>query len=312
MSDAFGHLHPEVRRCAAMDDETRIDRIRAKRWIEHATATEVLETLQEAFDQPPSERMENVLLFAESGMGKTSLVRRFERVHALPFDARAGVARRPVVVVRMPPDPAEDAFFRQVLTALNAPVVAADRRGDPWRLRELTARLLRQVGARVLVIDELNSVLGGTARQQRHFLQVLRYLSNELGVALVCTGVPEARHALRSDPELRSRFVDVELLPWAADDTLQGFVNRLVQGLPLRLPSPVDGGAVRKLLAGRSGGITAHVCKAVERAAIAAIRSGREMIDLAALQDERVWRGIVGPGPDTAPARLASRASKGS
>lgn len=179
-------------------------------------------------------------------------------------------------------------------------------------MRELAARILREVGAHVLVIDELNSVLGGTARQQRHFLQVLRFLSNELGVALVCTGVPEARHALRSDPELRSRFVDVELLPWAADDALQGFVNRLVQGLPLRLPSPVDGGAVRKLLAGRSSGITAHLCKAVERAAIAAIRSGREMIDLGALQDERVWRGIVGPGPATAPARLASRASKGS
>ena len=309
MSDAFGHLHPAVRRFAAMDDEIRIGRVRTKRWIEHAAAAEVLESLQEVFDQPPSERMENVLVFAESGMGKTSLVRRFERAHALAFDTQAGVARRPVVVVRMPPDPTEDEFFRQVLAALGAPVVAADRRGDP-RLRELAARILREVGARVLVIDELNSVLGGTARQQRHFLQVLRFLSNELGVALVCTGVPEARHALRSDPELRSRFVDVELLPWTADDALQGFVNRLVQGLPLRQPSPVDGGAVRKLLAGRSGGITAHVCKAVERAAIAAIRSGREMIDLAALQDDRVWRGIVGPGPVTAPARLAGRGER--
>jgi Bacterial TniB protein len=158
----------------------------------------------------------------------------------------------------------------------------------------------------VLVVDELNSLLGGTARQQRHFLQVLRFLSNELRVALVCTGVPEARHALRADPEMRSRFVDAELPPWSADTELQGFVNRLVQGLPLRRPSPVDGTAVRKLLAARSGGITAHVCKAVERAAIAAIRSGREMIDLAALEEDRVWRGIAAlaggsGGPGIAP-----------
>lgn len=294
MSEAFGHLHPEARRFAALDDEARIGRVRAKCWIEHAAASSVLEALQEVFDQPPSERMENVLVFAESGMGKTSLVRRFERGHARPYDAQAGIARRPVVVVRMPPSPTEGEFLRQALLTLGAPVAAANRRSDP-QLRELVGRLLREVGARVLVIDELNSVLVGTARQQRHFLQVLRFLSNELGVALVCTGVPEARHALRSDPELRSRFVDVELLPWAADDELQRFVNRLVQGLPLRQPSPVDGVGVRRLLAGRSGGITAHVCKAVERAAIAAIRGGREMIDLAALEEAGVWRGIVAP-----------------
>ena len=84
---------------------------------------------------------------------------------------------------------------------------------------------------------------------------------------------------------------------------MQGFVNRLVQELPLRQFAPVDGGAVRKLLAGRSGGIIAHFCEPIERAAIAAIRGGREMIDLAARQEDRLWRGIVGPGPVTAPAR---------
>ena len=60
-------------------------------------------------------------------------------------------------------------------------------------------RLLRELGVRVLVIDEINSVLAGTPRQQRLFLQVLRFLSNELGVALVGAGISEARHVLLSD-----------------------------------------------------------------------------------------------------------------
>lgn len=291
MSEGFGHLHPEARRFAPLDDETRIARVLAKCWIEHAEASSVLEALQEVFDQPRSERMENILLFGESGMGKTALVRRFERAHKPSYDAQAGVARTSVVVVRMPPDPTEEEFLRKVLSTLGAPAAVANRSTS----REVVERLLRAVGARVLVIDELNSILAGTARQQRYFLQLLRYLSNELGVALVCTGVPEARHALRSDPQLRSRFADVELHPWAADDGLQRFVNRLVQSLPLRRPSPVDGPAVRELLAARGGGLTGHICTAVQRAAVEAIRTGREMIDLAALREDRVWRRIDAP-----------------
>lgn len=96
--------------------------------------------------------------------------------------------------------------------------------------------MLREVGTRVLVVDEVNSALVGGPRQQRGFLQLLRFLSNELGIAIVCAGVPEARFALRSDPQLRSRLTEVALDPWAPGPELQAFVTLLVQGLPLREP----------------------------------------------------------------------------
>ncbi len=141
-------------------------------------------------------------------------------------------------------------------------------------------------------------MLAGGAGQQRLFLQLLRFLSNELGVALVCAGVPETRHALMSDAQLRSRFGEIGWPPWTANAELQDFVNRLVQGFPLRQPSPVDSAKVRRLLAVRSGGTTLRIRKALERAAVAAIRGGQERIDLAALEDEAAWRAI-------APARAA-------
>jgi hypothetical protein len=46
--------------------------------------------------------------------------------------------------------------------------------------------------------------------------------------------------------------------------------------LPLREPSPVDSSKLRRLLVERTGGITLGICKAFERAAIAAIRDGHE------------------------------------
>ncbi len=291
----YPHLHPEARGWAEEDDEARIARIRTRTWIAHHTAETAADLLREAMDQPASDRMLNVLLTGESGMGKTTLVRRFERLYEQPFDAAQGVQIRPVVIALMPPNPVEEEFFAQILLAIGAPATPHRVAGGSSS-RTVTMRLLGQVGTRVLVLDELNSVLGGTARQQRLFLQLLRFLSNTLRVALVCTGTPEARQALLSDPQLRSRFVEAELPVWTADQHLQDFVSRLVQSIPLRQPSPIDSARIRRLVVERSGGVTEPICLAFRRAAINAVRSGRECIDLEGLETQGVWQGVVLPG----------------
>ncbi|WP_428390973.1 TniB family NTP-binding protein [Lichenicoccus sp.] len=293
----FEHLPQDVRPVAALDAEARIAHIRAERWVQHAAADRVLGYLHEALEQPPRERMENVLLIGESGMGKTMLIRKFERQTAVAFDAVAGVQRRPVVVMLMPHHPTETRFFDQLLGALHAPSAGHFTRGYP--MQEPAIRLLRELGTRVVVIDELNSLLAGTPRQQRVFLQLLRFLSNELRLAFVGVGVPEARHALLSDGQLRSRFTDIELPAWSLGDDLRDFVTRLTWSLPLREPSPVDSLKLRRLLVERTGGYTLGICKAFERAAIAAIRDGREKIDLGSFGDAEIWRGVATPRRQT-------------
>ena len=288
------HLHPGVQQLALADDAVRLEAIRAKRWITHQPAAQVLASLTEALEQPPGDRMENLLLVAESGMGKTMLLRKFQRDHARPRDTASGVQPHPVVLVRTAEDPSEEAFFVQILKAVGAPLDLSRRRHRVG-LRETSFRILREVGTRMLMIDEINSILVGSARQQRYFLQLLRFLSNELQIAIVCAGVPEARFALLSDPQLRSRVADIALEPWTVGPELQAFVTMLVQGLPLRQPSPVDSAKLRRLLVARSGGITLSICRALERAGAAAIRNGQERIDLAALEDPAIWRGIKPP-----------------
>ena len=284
-------MHPAICQLASADDAIRLQAIRAKRWVTHHPAARVLVMLQEAFDQPVGDRMENLLLIAESGMGKTMLLRKFQRDHAAAFDAVSGVQPYPVVFTLMPEAPSEEAFFCQILKAVGAPLELSRQR-NLLGLRETTFRLLRELGVRMLMIDEINSILVGSARQQRQFLQLLRFLSNELQVAIVCAGVPEARFALLSDPQLRSRVAEVALEPWTTGPALQDFINKLVQSLPLRQPSPVDSLALRRLLIERSGGITLSMCRAIERAGVLAIHHGRERIDLAGLDREEIWCGI--------------------
>ena len=77
------------------------------------------------------------------------------------------------VTMLMPHHPTEARFFDQLLVAVNAPAASYFIRSYPSQ--EPAIRLLRQLGTRVVVIDELNSVLAGTPRQQRVFLQLLRF-----------------------------------------------------------------------------------------------------------------------------------------
>ncbi len=148
---AHPHLHPAVRELADKDDVARIAHVRAKRWVEHRAASGLLELLDEVFEQPSSERMENLLILGESGMGKTALLRAFERRHAAPWDEARGVHPRPVLVVRMPPVPTEKELFLKVLETLGVPSDLGG--GNAFQRRETTFQVLREVGTRVLVLD---------------------------------------------------------------------------------------------------------------------------------------------------------------
>ena len=158
------------------------------------------------------------------------------------------------------------------------------RRRHRLSLRETTFRLLRELGTRMLMIDEINSVLVG----QRPTA------ASVPAVAALSVQRTAGRHRLcrRAGgavcPSCRIRCCcaaassDVALDPWIAGPELQDFVNRLVQGLPLRRPLPVDSVKLRRLLIERSGGITRSICRAIERAGATAIRNGQDRIDLSA------------------------------
>jgi hypothetical protein len=51
-------------------------------------------------------------------------------------------------------------------------------------MEQLALALLRKVG-RMLVIDELHNVLAGNSVNRREFLNLLRFLGNELRILLV-------------------------------------------------------------------------------------------------------------------------------
>lgn len=299
------HLSPQTRPLADKPVEARIRAIRQRRWIAHEPARLLLLAMQEIFDQPQSDRMTGLLLTAASGMGKTMLLKTFNARHRSHPPAEPGEAQYlPVLYVLMPDRLSGTSFYHEILRALGAPL-PSDRRISRDQFRETVLRVLQAVRTRVLIVDEINSALEGSANEQRAFLQLLRYLSNQLSLAILCAGTPEAEHVLYAEPQIRSRLHHLELPLWQADEDLQLFVNLLVQSYPLRAPSPVQNAQLLRLLVERSGGITKTIGDALERAAIIAVQSGTEKIDLTLLRQDAVWSPFA--ATDRLPARLLKR-----
>jgi hypothetical protein len=274
---AYEHIDSAHRLTADLPDEERIEWVRAERWISHPAAEMALAAMEDLLTYPQRNRMPCLLVHGRSGMGKTMILRKFGRDHPRAVDPRLGTARMPVVLMQLPPEPAEVPFYEELLGALGLPLT-----GEVSRIRaRRTARdALRIVRARILVIDEIHALLVGGDRQQRIFLNVIRLLANELEMPLVCAGTPEARRALMTDNGLADRFESVELPRWRDNVAFRRLLASYASLLPLRRVSELDHEKVRSAILAMTDGITVRVARLLEQLAAEAIRDGLEQITL--------------------------------
>lgn len=280
----YPHLDPAVQAHADLPERERIEHIRVDRWIDYPRARQALDKLEELLLFPKRARMPNLLIFGDSGMGKTMIIEKFVRAHPPNFDERSGIHHRPVIVVQMVASPDEGRFYHRLLSVIGAPPPS---RATLGQLETQALRLLQETAPRMLVIDEVQNLIAGTYREQRRMLNLLRFLGNELRIPLICLGSHEARDAIRGDAHLNSRFEPYGLPPWRHDADFHGLIGGLLYSLPLRLPSELTDSALKRLVE-VNGGITASIFRMVIDLATDAILTGAERITPAAILGHRV------------------------
>lgn len=282
---AYEHLDPAYRRFADLPDEERIAWIRADRWIGFDQAGAALARLDNLLTYPPRDRMPCLLIYGDTGMGKTKIVRKFERSHPPKFCQMTGIDKRPVVVAQVPSEPIERDLYRELLASMGAPAMAG---GTLAREKDVCRSLLRTVGAKMIILDEVNGMLAGTFRQQRIFLNAIRFLANDLRIPLVCAGTDLARQALLTDAQLAERFEAIHLKPWQSDAAFAGLLKSFERILPLREASDLMSSETRTWIHKLTSGVTARIFRLIETAAEDAIRSGTERLDAESFGDDLV------------------------
>lgn len=267
------HLHEGSREVARLPLGERLHHIRADRWIGYPTAVEAVERLEMLFRWPRKQRMPNLLLVGPTNNGKSMVIERFRRQHPPVMEADREYI--PVVCMQMPSEPSELRFYTALLSAIGAPFRPRQRLPDVERL---ALSLLREVGVRMLVIDELHNVLAGRGETRREFLNLLRFLGNELHIPLVGVGTREAYLAVRSDDQLENRFEPFVLPLWEVGDEARSLLASFAASFPLRSASSIDTEDMARYLLARSEGTIGELARLLTAAAVAAVESGEERI----------------------------------
>jgi hypothetical protein len=275
-SGSFPHLGDHAARALALPEAERIDYLRRVHWIGYTRAKAILNDLGDLLTHPRSHRMPCLLIVGDTNNGKTVLVNRFAALHPGSERPDGEGIERPVLVIQAPAGPVEAGLFAAILDALHAPYrVSANV--DLKRAQALA--LMRRVGVRVLVIDELHPVVAGTTQRHRHMLNVIKHLSNELQIPIVGAGTRAAFHALQSDPQLSNRFEPAVLPRWEQGEEYLRLLASFERALPLRRPSRlVEERLALKLLSLIDGKI-GELARLLAKAAVRAVQTGAERID---------------------------------
>lgn len=128
-------------------------------------------------------------------------------------------------------------------------------------------------------------MLAGNSLRQKWFLNVIKYLGNELKIPIVAVGTQDAFNALSTDPQVANRFEPAVLPRWHYDREFLRLLMSFEQVLPLRKESHLVDSAIANRLFGMSEGTIGELSPLVNRAAVRAIRTGAERITLKLLED---------------------------
>ena len=278
---AYNHLNDSAVEVLCLPDADRILKIRSERWIGYPKAKQILAKLEDLLIYPRTNRMPNLLIVGDTNNGKTMLVQRFKNLHPAIDNPSGEGIQAPVLLVQAPPVPDERRFYNAILEMLFAPYRPSER-VDKKQFQAL--KLLRYVGLKVLIIDEVHHILAGNMNRQKAFLNVIKYLGNELQISIIGVGTKDAFRALQTDPQLSNRFEPVTLPRWEMDHDFQRLVASFERMLPLKQASNLAQQDMASSLYAMSEGYIGELSRLLSEASVLAINSGTETISAKILQ----------------------------
>ncbi|HAU0031597.1 TPA: AAA family ATPase [Legionella pneumophila] len=270
------HLMPWAKEIALLPNCERIQRVRTDRWVGYTKATQAVSKLEMLLSHPKRQRMPNLLLIGPTNNGKSMIIEKFRRTHLAEKSAHYQPEEMPIVIVQMPSDPKIPRFYSMLLYAMNVRLISRSRIAD---LETKVLQALERLKVKLLIIDETHNLLAGTAIAQREFLNLIRFLGNQLKIPIVCVGTKDAYYAVRSDDQLENRFEPFTLPLWQNDEEFASFLTSITATFPLRKPSALITPDLMHFILDKSEGTIGEIMTLLTKATVLAIELGEEMIN---------------------------------
>ncbi len=275
-ADIAGRLTPKTIEFLDKSDEERTLYIKKERFIVYSGAQKILNKLEDLLIEPRKSRMPCLLIVGDSNNGKTSVVKKFLKMH-MPTDGIETDAV-PVIIVQAPPRPDVGMFYDSILDEILIPFKKSDSlsRKDA----EITY-YFSKLGTKMLIVDEIHNILSGSVARQKEFMNALKNLNNKLLMPIVLVGIKEALNATNTDFQISSRFKPMYLKRWNFNNEYKALLKSIEKILPLKKESAIaENDKLAEYILEMSEGLLGEIIEIIGLSAICAIENNKEKITM--------------------------------
>lgn len=267
---SLNHLSNAAKEVLELSNEERIEYILRDRWVGYERANQIITKLEDLLVHPKIGRMPNMLIVGNTNNGKSRLVKHFVEKHPAVDNSSGRGIKVPVLYIEAPDNPNLSHFYSIILDRLFAP----HKHNDKVEVKQdQVIHVLKQIDLGIIIIDEMNNLVAGSATQQRVFLNAIKYLGNQLQRSIVGVGTQDALRAIQSDEQLSNRFLPETLPTWALGEQFLRLLVSLETIIPLKNPSNLIEKSLATKLYAMCEGTIGELSMLLNAAAIWAIRN---------------------------------------
>lgn len=254
--------------------------IEASVFIPYPETVKILKRFEDLIEHTTIDRMPNILLVAETNMGKSAILKEFVKRHPMVKIPGVGPELK-LLYFQAPAKADESRLYSAILEKLNHPHNDSDIASN--KLKQVK-KLIQTLGLKVLIIDELHNIAPATATKQKEFLVILKYLCNELNICMICAGTPEVWNVVSFDAQLSNRFEPAMLKSWTKKpEDFIAFLKAYERQLPLKHESNLTQRSLLAAIFKLGEGLLGEYVTILKKSAIYALESGEEKITLETL-----------------------------
>lgn len=264
-----------------LTDEQRIKAIKAKLFIQHDFVELALKRMKRLANLEEYEERENLIITGDSGAGKSTIAERFRDTFPCLCEPDSDANVVPVVYVSLPARPTLAGLCSEILDVLMEP----RKESTPERqLVQSVLKLLRTVGTRVLIIDEMQDMHRARPTEKEVLRNFIKSVGAKCNLSLVLVGMPDLLSVVSASRQLSRRFDILASPPWKYDERGSNLLYHLEPMLLLKHPSNLaDDRKMGEWIFDRSEGTLGDTLKILRLAAEHAIKTGEERITMKTL-----------------------------
>ncbi|NTH42746.1 AAA family ATPase [Agrobacterium rhizogenes] len=272
------HLFDHVRAYLDRSVEDRIAYIQAPRWVGYPIAETAHGRLAELLSRPAGFRTHGLMIVGPYANGKTMLVERFAVDHL----KAVSLSQRKVWIVQTREGAGLAHFYGSILHALRAPIGNSQNIG---RKAEQIDRLFEHLKPKILIFDEFHNALRGRPRDIEAVFAFLRRIGRQYDISPVLVGEVSVYDSINATSEMASRF-ELQAVPrWRYDEDYLALLDSLEAAMPLARSSDLSDEPLARKIHELSEGLIGEIFAIVTRAALVALRSGKERITKTGIND---------------------------